>query len=274
MALATVLLHLGDWPRNRVNATLAAGLAKAQRGRLDAIYTLPRIAIPAYAAEYVPPDVIANQEKQAMQAAMQAKAMAEEICQRLQVPLDWQIASGDPIQATIAAARFADIAVIGQPDPGQDFEPDVAQLPFDLVLGAGRPVLMAPYAGEFGAVGKQALVAWNASREASRAVADALPILQTATRVRVLGIAAADGESDTLDKLVAYLGHHGIKAETSRAVASGINAGDVLLDAASDFGADLIVMGAWGHSRLRERLLGGVTRTLLDQMTVPVLMSH
>jgi nucleotide-binding universal stress UspA family protein len=274
MALATVLLHLAEWPRNRVNAILAAELAKAQRGRVSAIYTLPPIAIPAYVAEYIPPDVIATQEKQATEAALEAKGLVEEICRSRNVEMDWRLATGDAIHAAIAAAHFADVVVIGQPDPDEDFVPEVAQLPFDLVLGAGRPVLVAPYVGEFRPIGKQVLVAWNASRESSRAVADALPILQSAQRVRLLAIAAAEGEGDTLDQLAAYLGRHGVKTESNRAVASGIEAGDVLLDAVSDFGADLLVMGAWGHSRLRERLLGGVTRTILQQMTVPVLMSH
>ena len=174
-------------------------------------------------------------------------------------------------------ARYADLVVIGQRDeqsPGgvdKRFEQKV-------LLAAGRPVLVVPYAFEKRPVGRHVLIAWNASREAARAVSDALPVLTRASHVHVLAFSPqvggrAHGEEPGAD-VALYLARHGVKVTVSPQYASDIDVGSQLLSRAFDLSADLIVMGAWGHSRLHELVLGGVTRTLLESMTVPVLMSH
>jgi nucleotide-binding universal stress UspA family protein len=137
-------------------------------------------------------------------------------------------------------------------------------------------VLVVPRYGTFDTVGERVLVAWNGSREATRAVHDALPILKLATKVTVLSI---DPERDTGDRIPSadialHLARHGVAAEGTSTVGLDISVGDLLLSRAADLGADLIVMGAYGHSRMRELVLGGATRHILQHMTVPVLMSH
>jgi nucleotide-binding universal stress UspA family protein len=122
------------------------------------------------------------------------------------------------------------------------------------------------------------LIGWNASREATRAVSDAMPLLSAADVVTVLTIDAregpdAHGELPGAD-ISLHLTRHGVKAEIERTVSAGIPVGDVLLSRAADLGADLLVIGAYGHSRVRELLLGGATRSILHSMTLPVLMSH
>jgi len=167
--------------------------------------------------------------------------------------------------------------VIGQKNPewpsgvGQEFERNVP-------LAAGRPVLVVPYAFEHRPLGHRVLVAWNASREAARAVSDALPLLKRAGHVHVVAFqpersGTAHGEEPGAD-VGLYLTRHGVKVTASSYENSTVDIGNQLLSRAFDLSADLIVMGAWGHSRLREFVLGGVTRTLLETMTVPVLMSH
>jgi nucleotide-binding universal stress UspA family protein len=138
-------------------------------------------------------------------------------------------------------------------------------------------VLLVPYAGRFPDAGKRVLVAWNASAEASRAIADALPLLARAESVNVIvfetGKAGDHGEEPGADAAL-YLARHGVKATVSRYGSPDIDIGSQILSRAADMTADLIVMGAYGHSRMRELVLGGATRTILESMTAPVLMSR
>jgi nucleotide-binding universal stress UspA family protein len=176
-------------------------------------------------------------------------------------------------------ARYSDLVVIGQADPEESLPALRRDFPAYVVLNAGRPVLIVPYAGQFESVGKRVIVAWDASMEAARAVSGALPLLQQADIVRVVVFNSksgleAHGEQPGTD-LALYLTRHGVRVELSQQPApTGGTVGDALLAHAAHFNADLLVMGAYGHSRFREVLLGGVTHTVLDSMTIPVLMSH
>src|SRR5206468_1617267 len=141
-----------------------------------------------------------------------------------------------------------------------------------------RPVLVLPYAGRFETVGRRVLVGWNARREAARAVHDALPLLRQAESVTVLAIdpvrgAHGHGEEPAAD-LALHLARHGLQVTARQTDSAGLDPADVLLNTAADEGADLIVVGGYGHSRVREVVLGGVTRRLLRTATVPVLISH
>jgi len=175
-------------------------------------------------------------------------------------------------------ARYADLAILGQLDPDSD-EPDtIRPRPEHVALASGRPILVVPYAGNFPNLGRRIVIGWNASREAARAVNDAMPLLAAAEIVTVLIIDPRDGprahgELPGVD-ISLHLARHGVKAEIERTVSADLPIGEALLSRAADLGADLLVMGAYGHSRARELLLGGATRSLLRSMTLPVLMSH
>jgi nucleotide-binding universal stress UspA family protein len=140
---------------------------------------------------------------------------------------------------------------------------------------SGRPALVLPYAGRFEAVGRHALVAWKPSPTAARALAGALPLLRQADRVTVLewGARESDCRGAALD-IGAYLELQGIQAALERQAAEPPEVGELLLSRAADLGADLLVMGCYGHGRMRELVLGGATRTVLQSMTLPVLMCH
>jgi nucleotide-binding universal stress UspA family protein len=147
-----------------------------------------------------------------------------------------------------------------------------------VALSAGRPVLVVPHFGPPRNLGSNVLVAWNASREASRAVNDAMPFLRRANKVTVLAVDPQRGgdahrEIPSAD-IALHLSRHGVKPEAAQVAAPEIEAGEIILSQASRLGANLIVIGAYGHSRFREYIFGGVTRHLLRHMTVPVLMSH
>jgi nucleotide-binding universal stress UspA family protein len=208
--------------------------------------------------------------------ARQAEARFHERARRHGVRAEWRVDEGDVVGAVKLHARYADLTIVGQGLDLKDAPGELAVLPQELALGVGRPVLVVPRYGAFERVGERVLIAWNGSREATRAVHDAIPILKEATRVTVLSI-DPDGEPQPRTPsadIALHLARHGIAGEAASTSSVDIEVGDVLLSRAADLGADLIVMGAYGHSRVREMVLGGATRHLLQHMTVPVLMSH
>ncbi|HEY6335871.1 MAG TPA: universal stress protein, partial [Alphaproteobacteria bacterium] len=147
-------------------------------------------------------------------------------------------------------------------------------LPEQVAMASGRPALVIPYAWDPRDFGEQVLVAWNASPQAARAVNDALPFLVEAKRVVVLTINHKSAAEVPSTGIVRHLKRHGVAAESHPVVADDIKTSDMVLSRAADEGASLIVMGVYGHSRLRELVLGGVSREMFQRMTVPIFVSH
>ncbi|MBG7617946.1 universal stress protein [Herbaspirillum sp. AP02] len=174
-------------------------------------------------------------------------------------------------------ARYADLVVVSQADLDDADDSFLTDLPEYVMLNAPRPVLIIPSAGEFKHVGKNALIAWDGSMESTRAITAALPLLRQADNVTVV-IFNSDkrlgthGEQPGAD-IALYLARHGVKVEVAQEQ-TPLDIGNALLSLAADKGADLLVMGGYGHTRFREVLLGGVTLTILKTMTLPVLMAH
>jgi nucleotide-binding universal stress UspA family protein len=210
----------------------------------------------------------------ALADAEEAGAAFRARCERDGIAHEWRVAEGMTAEHVTAAARYADLVVLGQADP-EGTGRGAALLLDDAIFYSGRPVLVVPHAGDFADIGRRVLVGWKAGREASRALHDALPLMAGAEKVTVLSVNPG-GPPDHLPgaAIARHLARHGITAEAARADVAEVGDGDVLLNAAADLGADLLVAGAYGHSRLRELVLGGVTNTLLSRMTVPVLFSH
>lgn len=190
--------------------------------------------------------------------------------------LHWGDSLRDAQAGLAQRALYTDLLVLGQRDPddeaGGDVPPDMVQT---LLISTGKPALVVPYANPAGHPGPLAttvLLAWKESREAARAVSAALPWLARARQVHVV---AYDSEAKpSLDRIAAYLGRHGITAAVHAAGAERGDIGQNLLSRSVDLGADLLVMGCYGHNRLRELVLGGMSRTVLQSMTLPVLMVH
>lgn len=170
-------------------------------------------------------------------------------------------------------ALYSDLMILGQRMPEDQ---DSGALPADflpsVLAQSGRPALILPYAGDFTTVGRSMLVAWKETREAARAVSSALPWLQRARQVHVIGYGG--GAQESLRGLQGYLKTHGVAAIAHHGGPEEEDIGNLLLSRAADVGADLLVMGCYGHSRAREWVMGGATRTVLQTMTVPVLMAH
>lgn len=214
-------------------------------------------------------------------AAEQAERMEAAFRDRLRfsgVAGDWRVASGKLSETAVYVARHADLIILGQIDPDHPPPPAGRQLIEDILMTSGRPILVIPYVGHFDTLGTKVLVGWNNTRESARAVNDAIPLLAKADSVVILE-ATATGRKPASDErtgadIAMHLARHGISAQATRTVMDGISAPDVLLSYAADVSADLLVIGGYGHSRLREFILGGVTRALLRHMTLPVLMAH
>ncbi|MDE0391250.1 MAG: universal stress protein [Rhodospirillales bacterium] len=274
MTYRDVLVHMSRDGRTPARLDAAIGLAERCSGRVTGAYVLPFPSLPTYAGSFeIPDDVLEDvSRKQREWAADAERAFAERMA-KTAVSSEWRLLAGEPTQAITKSAHCADITIVGQTDP--EDSRSISGLADGVVLSAGGPVLVWPCAGSFGVDPVTVMLAWNGSREARRALADALPFLKRAGKVIVFGIDEGDSKRIEVTDVSAHVARHGVNVESMHTVASfGSDAGGLLLSAVSDVGAELLVMGAYGHRRMRELLLGGATRDILREMTVPVLMSH
>ena len=284
MPYKDILVHLDDTPRSAVRLDIAVRLAVANGAHLTGVHA---INLPAASMFYGysmtvaspgPEDLIETLRTEALQRVAPVEAAFRERTRQEGLDGEWRVVEGDPGMMVALHARYADLAILGQPNR-QDRQSDGSdQIPVAVLMSSGRPALVVPYAGKFDTMGQHILVAWNASREAARAVNDAMALLRTARQVTVLSInpeTGIDGHGDVPSADISlHLARHGVKTEAAHTVARDIPDGEALLSYASDIGADMIVAGAYGHSRMRELAFGGVTKTLLNDMTVPVFFSH
>jgi nucleotide-binding universal stress UspA family protein len=171
-------------------------------------------------------------------------------------------------------ARRFDLAVVGQTEPdGSAHEAIISE---NALFESGRPVIVVPYVHKALFKLDHVMVCWDGSRPAARAIADAMPLLEQAGTIEVVIIANERGKQDEIEgaDIGQHLARHGIKVEVNRITRAHLDVASVLLSHSADSDANFIVMGGYGHSRLREFVLGGVTRTIMHSMPVPVLMSH
>jgi nucleotide-binding universal stress UspA family protein len=279
MAIKTILVPLDELPRCNLRVELAACIARQHGAHLVGLSPTGLFEMPAPhgaslggATDYI--QLSSNYfDRRAREIATEFEAEARKLGV---ASFEARVVEAEPLPATVMHAPGSDLIVVAQTDPGS-VAPMAGDFPQQVVMHTGRPVLIVPFAGRFATMGSNVLVAWSATREASRAVSDALPFLERAGKVHVLCLASSEEESEVnrpqFDETVAGMRRHGIQATGSLEVTS-LDVGNALLSRAADLGSDLIVMGCYGHSRLNELALGGATRTVLHSMTVPVLMSH
>ena len=273
MAYRDIVVCLAQDKRSSSRLDAAIGLAERHEAKVTGVYVHPPLAIPGYASANFPPELLERLETELHERVEEAEQEFRERTAKAAVSSEWRPVGGDPAKAVTTSAHYADIAIVGQTDPDDSRRLD--GFADSVVLGAGGPVLVWPYAGSFDLDPATVVLAWNGTREAKRALSDALPLLQRAKNVVVLGIDTDDGTHTPGTDICAHLARHGVKAEARHGLTSAeVDAGNALLNAISDVGARLLVMGAYGHHRVRELLLGGMTRDVLGHMTVPVLMSH
>jgi nucleotide-binding universal stress UspA family protein len=269
--IRSILVHIDAGPHGRARLELAAALARAHGADVSALYAVTPVYVEMAfdSVMGVPPKALLDIDESRQSAARELVAT---VSAASGVPIEWREARDGPEQATIAHALCADLLVLGQHDRANrhtgvlpDFAPWV-------VTGSGKPAIVVPYIGARAAPFGSALVAWKTTREAGRALGAAIPLLRGARSVNLA--IAPDTTTSQKELLQGFLRKHGVQSTVHVLAGGESNPGEAILSLASDVGADLIVMGCYGHSRAREFVLGGATRTLLESMTVPVLMAH
>jgi nucleotide-binding universal stress UspA family protein len=277
MSYKTILVYLNDSRRAEAILESAVYLAERHNAHLIGLHVFASVPAPPlpvpYGADVVRAVAAAQQKETEEIAAVFARMTAGR-----SFVAEWRAEKGprvDPTSAVLEHCRTADLVITGQTDPDWEATPlvDIAE---HLALASGRPVLVIPYVGRYPTLGRNVVISWKASRESARAVFDALPLLAQAEQVQILEVGeGGGGNGAAVDSSIAVtLARHGIKPSVRTSVAGDISIGDEILSRLADMGADLLVMGAYGHSRMRELVFGGVTRHIARHMTVPTLFSH
>ncbi|MCX8133438.1 MAG: universal stress protein [Roseococcus sp.] len=278
MGVKDILVHLDGGPPGP-RLALAADLARRLGAHLAGLFVV-EVPLPVLAgADGGGGLALAALIEQLREAEIAKAALRKAEFEAALAPFglagEWRQEEGAALGILPRHARHADLLVLGQPES----EDGAAMARVEAALFAsGRPLLMVPHAGAPARIGRRVLVGWNASREAARALHDALPLMAGAEAVTVLvanpeATPGAHGDQPGAD-IARHLARHGLAVTVQVVASPELGAGELLLNAAADLGADLLVMGGYGHSRLREWILGGATRTLLREATLPVLMSH
>jgi len=269
MNIKDILVHIDNRPTCDSRLEVAIGLAVQQQSQLTGIYVIPHPHFVAH--QHNSKELADKAEQRFKQAADAAGLVSEWIC------IDSQKSELNVPTALNIHAHYHDLLIISQTD---EEAPDRAipnNLPEKAVLGSGRPVLIVPYVGRFSPDFKRILMAWRGGPESSRALHDAMPILRTVTQVKVITIQGRDGDESYQSHgadICKHMARYQLPLSCEKRVSGPLCVGDMLLNGCSDFGADLLVMGATSQSRRGYQTLGDTGQHLLKYMTAPVLMSH
>ncbi len=286
MAIKTILVHVNEEKRAGALLDVAIDVASRNEAHLIGLFVVPPASIGSAGAFHpgisIDPGLAGRSRQYFREEAERIRNTFEQAAKGRPIVAEWRMLDPDVSYADCASAvmehaRTVDLVIASQTDQRWDYHV-VLDFPERLALESGRPALIVPHWGRFPHVGKSVVVAWNGTREAARATFDALPLLRDADIVRVLWVdqsgEAAAADTVPAAEIAATLARHGVQCEAAHTTMGGIDIGNVLLSRLADYGADMLVMGCYGHSRFREFVMGGASRNILRQMTVPVLMSH
>lgn len=284
MPYKTILVNLDTEAHAAGLAKTAIDLARTFSAHLIGLHVVPNPFITATVPPEATGELIAAQKLAFEAAARKIGEMFEKAVAGQDVSFEWRRLEThfEPaVEAAMRHGREADLVVVGQPTKAVNLI-DGLTMAEEFMLGLGRPILIVPPKPSMATIGKDVLVCWNGKRESARAAFDALPFLEKAETVRLLssGQPKSGGWIDIYEEpaamtgIAASLRRHGIVSETVRGESARATVGEEIVKKAAAYGCDLIVMGGYGHWRLREVIFGGATRSLLDHASIPVLMSH
>ena len=273
--MKSILVQMDSSPRILTRLKLASELAVTHDGAVTALYPAgPNHQRPGKRGA-LPGELVPAAQALQDQRIAAVRALFDQSVAAGATRATWATVLGEPARAFARQALCADLLVLGQSDPEEDngLPPDFAE---SVLLGSGKPAIVVPYIGLLSPVGGVVLVAWKESPESARALTAAMPFLSRASAVH---IATWDdpnppSQPEAAVDVVAYLARHGVEARMKSQGPATRELGEQLLSLTVDVGAGLLVMGCYGQSRAREWVLGGVTRTVLQAMSTPVLMSH
>jgi len=279
MSYKTIAVYLAQPDSVSGVMDVALPLAESFGAHLIGLHISSRVPVMGTIGAQVPPEIIDQYIQIMRKDAKSIEASFAKAVKGAKIQSEWRghdenSAGADQLHSITEQTRCADLVIMGQ----SDSEQRVGELAADVILGSGRPVLTVPGTGKFGELSGQIVVGWDGSREAARAVFDALPLLKKAKGVSIVTVREGGEVKDTLGTggadMALTLSRHGIKVEAVSLNKNDRSVGDTLLEYTSSQDGDLLVMGCYSHSRLRERLFGGATQHLLRNMIAPVLRSH
>jgi len=279
MSIKTVIVALNEVGLNEKVMAAAAELGTRFEAHVIGLYIIPAAEVYPVIGEGLSTQVYAGHRDYYVEHADEVEEAFETQMTLNGVKHEWRmvdVKSSLIADGVMPHSFHADLIIVPQKperinldDPDTLVENDFTER---VIMESGRPVLVIPTAGTFSDIGQQVLVGWNGTRESARTAFYAIPFMQDSKNVTVTWVNSPEELPGT--QLATCLARHGVTATATASVNKDIPVGEELLSTASDLGADLLVIGAYGHSRLREFVLGGVTRTILDKMTIPVLISH
>jgi nucleotide-binding universal stress UspA family protein len=266
MSMKEILVHLDNSDRCQARLEVAITLASRCQAHLTGIYATAHPFSAAPRADS--PPRVAEIESGFRQRAETAG-----------IATDWLNADATKLvegvsERLLLQSHFADLSIVGQADPAAGSHSAPVDLPEQLVLGSGRPVLVIPRTGAFETIGQRVMLAWRGGMASSRALNDAIPLLEKAKQVNLLMVNPEEYFEKQAGKLNRYLAHHGISASIDKLSAEDIRVGDILLNQACDLEIDLVIMGVFAHRKRGKSGLGPVGKHFLEHMTIPVLMTR
>ena len=272
-----IVVNLSVRKGSKAVGDYAVSVAETLEAHLTGVAVAFVPSIPGASLGYLPIETIEAQQRENEMAAEDAVDHFTAASAKAGVAAERRVLrTGFPAAAEQFSriARRFDLAIVGQLEP--DVNSVEAAIAESTLFDSGRPIVIVPYIQKAPLTLERVMVCWDGSRAAARAIADAMPLLERAGSVQVVIVASERGKYDQIEgaDMGLHLARHGVKVEVTRIARGKIDVADALLSHAADSGADFMVMGGYGHSRLREFVLGGVTRSMLHSMVVPTLMSH
>lgn len=280
MPYKTVLVHLNNEPRVTRLLGAAVQMALPETGHLTGLYVVPHVAVRSPIFPRISGAIVQGGLDSYRQSGERIHQAFEAAAKGLPLVAEWRLHEASRAgyaEAVLDQARAADLVVVSQKESDWDYA-DMFDIPDVIAMESGRPTLLVPIGGDLSTIGKRVLVAWNNSRESARAVFDALPVLKRAAEVCVLSVPEPSKPHQTghgaAAEIASALARHGVKCVVDPVGPGVAEPGELLLAGARSNGCDLIVMGCYGRTRFRELVLGGASRHVLHNTTLPVLLSH
>jgi nucleotide-binding universal stress UspA family protein len=280
MTFRDLIVSIDPSSTGKQRLKLALGLAERFKARLLGYYVGPTVGkyttgfpsepkrVPECGPADSQPSTSADEIAGALQQQFEEELKLRNLCGA------WLLSGNHVIDDLVDQIRIVDLAILGLGDPDASISDAQGFRMEQVIVACGRPVLGVPIANVPDEIGKNALITWDGSRGASRAMSDALPFLAGAESVNVLSVDPSEQVWKSTQSAAAHLRRHEVRAAARQIPSDGMGVGEVILAYCAHLEIDLVVAGAFGHSRLRESLVGGVSQTLLHQMMIPVLMSH
>lgn len=278
--LGRIAVHLGADKDCERRIDVAIQLAKEKKAEIVGVYPFDLVPQQGYVGTALPSEITQLIRDRFQEDRSRTKELFAKKTEEAGVKSHWRTPKG-PIDEVLALhARYSRLLIMSKAEDAlSTSSPLAANLPESVIMSAGRPVLMVPTVGNIVTIGERILFCWDKKREAARAFADAAPFLGTAKELVVLCIDEdtdylrnQDIQENEFTDLCAAMGYPAPKVLLRSS--KGVGVGNVILNTATDYGSDLIVMGAYGHSRMRQWIMGGASKTILSSMTVPALMAH